>query len=444
MRKKIMMLTIAIVLISAVFANGKDDGTGEVNLVFSNWWMSDPIRGKNMEAACQMFSEIYPNVKVSAPIVSSDKYWDQLYLDIASSSEGDVIAVDTGAGIISYDRARPGGTFIGLDDYIKGYVLPDGTKLEEDILLLDQMKRDGRTVALPYIWFVAENTAYRKSVLKDAGIDPAQLETWSGLMKAAEQLTVDTNGDGAVDQYGFAHPVKQEVLTRWWTMHYLWTAGGGIFPNEEGPYTAERLIFNCEENVKALEYLIELNKKAAPAGDRGFNDSRPMFESGELAMIQAALWTVGNFSADLKPEGAFENDLAFAPFPKYNLEGEEKDPVYVSWGNPLGISSKSKHPEEAFDFIAFMHSEKVQRMVSTTAAPTNKRVLDWYKSENPIRGDFLDLSLQYEMRIVPDIPQWNQFDLIIQQAFSAALLGASTPQEALDWGQQELKNILGE
>jgi multiple sugar transport system substrate-binding protein len=438
LKKACALVLIGTCLALAVFAAGtKKD---PIHLYYSNWWMNDPIRGKNVEIACEEFNKQNPGVVVEPKTITSDSYWDQLYLDIASDSEADIVAVDTGAGITSYDSARPGGAFIALDKYIKGYVLKDGTSLEKDILFLNQTQRNGQTIALPYISFYAANTVYRKSVMKEAGIDPKKLETWSGQLEAAKALV--KQGNGTPERYGFGHPTAVDVLTRWWTMHYLWTAGGGIFPMEKGPYTADRLIFNCKENVKALEYLVKLNKAAAPVGDRKYSDLWPLFENGSLATMQAALWTLSNLQQDMKPAGSFESDLAMAPFPVYDLDGQKRPPVYTTWGNPLAVSSVSKHPKEAFDFIAFMHSVEVQKRDCIAASPVNKKVLPYYSKLYPAQGAYVNTAIKYEMRSVPDIPQWGQFEVILTQTFNAALVGAKTPQEALDWGQAELVKIL--
>jgi ABC-type glycerol-3-phosphate transport system substrate-binding protein len=435
---KKLSLAVSLVLLglSAAFAADK------IHITFECWWMNDPVRAGNLQTDIQAFQKLYPNVEVEALQMPSTSYWDKLYLDIGNNSEADVVAVDTGAGISSYDAARPGGAFLPLDSYIKGYKMADGTNLEKDILYLHSVMRNGQTIAMPFINFYAENTVYRKSVLKAAGIDPKSLETWSGLMAAAKKLTKADAGGKRI-HFGFAHPTANDVLTRWWTMHWLWTAGGGIFPGEKGPYTPDRLIFNSKENVKALQFLVDLNKVSAPPGDRKYyDDLRPLFNSGDLDLLQAAIWTISTFQTDMKPAGAFTTDLGMAPFPAYDLDGARKPPVYVQWGNPLAISSASKHPKEAFDFIAFLHTVEVQKREGDAASPVNKKALPYYSTRNPVQGAFIDMATKYEMRIVPDIPQWNEFENVLKQTFNSVLVGAQTPQEALDEGQAEMVRIL--
>lgn len=436
MKKILTILCVVLAVSAAVFASGSSEKSGDITLVWYQWFDAE-THETELKPIIEEFEKTHPGVHIELAAISNENYWDRLALDIASNAEGDIITLDTGAGLESYYSQREGGAFINLDDYIKGYVLDDGTRLEEDIYMIDSVKKDGHVVALPYIMFSAPMTAYRISALEEAGIDPQQLSTWEGYLEAAKALTKDTDGDGVVDQYGWGHPTYVETLSRWWHMHWLWTAGGGIFPNEEGPYTADRLIFNCEENVRAVTFLKEMLDATAPSGLKTVTDIHAMFANGSVATCQMAVWTLANFQAMMGDQ--YDTDLGMMPFPS---DGDN-EPVLVSWGNPLAISSNCEHPDEAFDFIAFLHSKYAQKLAMRRAAPTNKLVYDDYAEVNPKQAEFIQNCQNYEMRIVPDILQWNEFDRIVQQSISDALLGTKSVQEALDWGQQEMIKALG-
>ena len=438
MKKALIVLFVALLSLSMVFANGsKEAGEEKITLVWYQWFDAE-THEKELKPIIEEFQKIHPNVEVELAAISNETYWDRLALDIASNAEGDIITLDTGAGLESYYAQREGGAFISLDDYIDGYVLEDGTRLEEDVYLIDSVKKNGHVVALPYIMFSAPMTAYSKSALAEAGVDPAMLSSYDTYFEAAKILTVDKNGDGTVDQYGWGHPTFVETLSRWWHMHWLWTAGGGIFPNEEGPYTADRLIFNSEENVKAVEFMKKMLDETAPSGLKTVTDIHAMFANKSVATCQMAVWTLANFQA-MMSEDDYNNDLGMADFPSCGDNG----PVLVSWGNPLAISSNCEHPQEAFEFIAFLHSKYAQKLAMRRAAPTNKLVYEEYAKENPKQAEFIQRAQNFEMRIVPDILQWNEFDHIVQQAISDALLGTKSVKDALDWGQKEMAKALG-
>jgi len=445
MKKKIRTVSLGILvicLVSMFLITSMAAAQKKITLKFDQWFYSDPNVAEIMDWYTNQFEQRYPNVEIK-PSAITGNYWDKLPISIVSNTEGDIVALDTGAGMNAFYHLRRGGSFISLDDYIKGCVLEDGTSLEKDIMLIDQMKRDGHYIALPYVWFVAENTAYRKSHLKDAGVNVEDLKTWKGFKEGAEKLTRDLDGDGTIDRYGFGHPIYPEVISRWWHMHWLWTAGGGIFPKEKLPYTPENLIFNSPENVFAVEYLRDLVKKVNPPGNKKLFELFPMFEKGDLSMVHIATWTMVLLKNDMEPKGSYETDLGLFPFPGVDYKGKFHQPVYVGWGNPLAISTNCKHPDIAFKFIAYTHSKEVQGRLGAWAMPVNKSVLETsYKKDFPDRYKFVKMALPYELRIVPDILQWNEFDHIIQQAMNAALLGLKSPKEALDWGQAEMAKAL--
>lgn len=438
MKKALSILLCVLLVAGSLFAQGASESKEDekITLVWYQWFDAE-THETELKPIIEEFQKTHPNVEIELAAISNEAYWDRLALDIASNAEGDIITLDTGAGLQTYYGQREGGAFISLDDYIKGYVLEDGTRLEEDVYLIDSVKKDGHVVALPYIMFSAPMTAYSKSALAEAGIDPEMLSSTDTYLEAAKALTVDKDGDGTIDQYGWGHPTYVETLSRWWHMHWLWTFGGGIFPNEEGPYTADRLIFNCEANVKAVTFMKEMLDAAAPSGLKSVTDIHAMFANKSVATCQMAVWTLANFQGMMSEED-YENDLGMTDFPSYG----DNEPVLVSWGNPVAISSNCEHPDEAFEFIAFLHSKYAQKLSMRRAAPTNKLVYEDYAKENPKQAEFIQRTQNFEMRIVPDIEQWNEFDHIVQQAISDALLGTKSVKDALDWGQAEMAKAL--
>lgn len=437
--RKGAIAAFAIALVPALaFAAGESEK--KITLTWYQWFDATAHETELLPTIAE-FEKLHPNVSVELSAIPNEAYWDRLALDIASGVEGDIVTLDTGAGLMGYYSQRPGGAFIPLDNYIKGYVLPDGTNLEKDVLMIDSVKIDGKVVALPYIMFTAPMTAYRKSLLAKAGIKPEELSTWSGYYKAAKALTQDLDKDGKIDVYGFGHPVFAETISRWWHMHWLWTAGGGIFPKEQGPYTPDRLIFNSKENVEAVSFLKKMIDETAPSGQKTVSELHSMFANGALATVQIATWTLGNFESMMSASD-YKDDIGMVPFPADDLGPTVKKPIYVSWGNPLAISSKSAHPKEAFDFIAFMHSKEAQKLAMRRASPTNKLVYDDFAAVKPKQAEFVKMAQAFEMRIVPDIVQWNQFDRIIQESIKSALLGTMSVQAALDQGQAEMAKAL--
>ena len=161
MKKLLSLLCIVLLSFSVLFANAsKEAKEAQINLVWYQWFDAE-THTVELEPIVAEFEKTHPNVHIEIADISSENYWDRLALDIASGVEGDIITLDTGAGLAGYYSQREGGAFLALDDYIKGKVLEDGTRLEEDVYLIDSVKKDGHVVALPYIMFSAPMTAYK-------------------------------------------------------------------------------------------------------------------------------------------------------------------------------------------------------------------------------------------------------------------------------------------
>ena len=436
MKKLGMMLLLCLLASTLIFAAGDKEAKAGSGVVELNWshWFPEVEQQRFITPAIERFEKENPNIKINQIYIQNVDYFKQLAVDIAANNEADICTLDTGDGFSAYHNIRKGGAFLPLDDRIKGYVLSDGTKLE-DVDLVYSSQMNGKTVALPWFTYAAPVTIYRKSLLKQAGIDPKQLEQWDSYYEAVKKLTKDRDGDGKVDVYGFAHQTEGSVLIRWWTLHWIWQLGGGIFPNEQGPYTPERLIWNSQANIDACNYLFKMIKEAGPSGKYTVNDALQLFANGTVATMQATTWCFESLE-NMMTADDFKNDLGIAYFPS---KGDKK-PVTITWGNPVGISTRSKHPDEAFKFIAFLHGEYAQELL--TRVPVNAVARAKYAKELPYQAKTLNMVLEDEQRMVPDIVEWRDLDNVIHRSLEDAFLGTKTVKQALDWGQKEMVSII--
>jgi|LSQX01.1.fsa_nt_gb multiple sugar transport system substrate-binding protein len=432
--KKLLTVLLCLLMVTSLFAAGTAEKSSKV--VELDWchWFPEQEQARFVTPAIERFEAENPNIKINSIYIQNVDYFKQLAVDIAANNESDLCTLDTGDGFSAYYNIRKGGAFLGLDDRIKGYVLDDGTKLE-DVDLIYSAQIDGKTIALPWFTYAAPVTIYRKSALKQAGVDPSALLQWDSYYEAAKKLTRDLNGDGKIDVYGFAHQTEGSVLIRWWTLHWMWQAGGGIYPNEEGPYTPDRLIWNSPANIEATTYLYKMMKEAGPTGKYTVNDALQLFANGTVATMQATTWCF-EVLENMMTADDYENDLGIIYFPNKG----DVHPVNITWGNPVAISSNTKHPDEAFKFAAFLHGEFAQKLL--VRVPVNKVAREAYAKENPYAAQTLNMVLEEELRMVPDIVEWRELDNIIHRSLEDAFLGTKSVKDALDWGQSEMVKVM--
>ena len=70
---------------------------------------------------------------------------------------------------------------------------------------------------------------YRPDLLEAAGVSEFP-DTWDDLFDAAQKLTVDSDGDGRTDQYGFCFPAGSGATSGMWFLanYYMWSNGNWL------------------------------------------------------------------------------------------------------------------------------------------------------------------------------------------------------------------------
>ena len=141
---------------------------------------------------------------------------------------------------------------------------------------------NGHVYCVPQVSRIVTALYYRPSMLKAAGFS-APPKTWDEFNEMAKKLTIDKNGDGVIDQWGFSF------------------AGGGV---QDGAYTLMnamyllgdkvvqdngRIKFNSPAAIKALERYVKMRNewKVVPASVTSYQhgDTQDLFKGGKVAMI---------------------------------------------------------------------------------------------------------------------------------------------------------------
>ncbi|MEM6946180.1 MAG: extracellular solute-binding protein, partial [Pseudomonadota bacterium] len=144
--------------------------------------------------AVATFEAANPGVTVEIQAMPPSDYWPRVSALAASGDLPDVMAMSSGfeQEWAEADNLMDLGPFIA-DASLDGYF--------ESAVAIGQI--DGRQVAFPQNW-VAPVMYYNRDAFEAAGVDhPSADWTWDDFRAAAEALTVDENGDGTPEQYGY-------------------------------------------------------------------------------------------------------------------------------------------------------------------------------------------------------------------------------------------------
>lgn len=119
---------------------------------------------------------------------------------------------------------------------------------------------------------------YRTDLFEKAGVQPPT--TFDEWLKVAEDMTVDTNGDGQVDQYGVAL-LGGMPSNYFYFSAILWANGGDYFDENNN------VVIDSPEAIEALEFWAKLSKYAPPGFiNSGNYEVGNQFASGLTAMCR--------------------------------------------------------------------------------------------------------------------------------------------------------------
>ncbi|QND38104.1 extracellular solute-binding protein [Rhizobium leguminosarum bv. viciae] len=204
----------------------------------------------------------------------------------------------------------------------------------------------------------------------------------------------------------------------------LVSAYGGDFLKDGKP------AFQTGGGLDALKYMVSsYSSGLTNPNSKEFTeeDVRKVFENGDAAF--ALNWTYMYNMANDPKDSKVAGKVGVVPAP--GVAGKsEASAVNGSMG--LGITSASKHPDEARKYITFMTSQATQNAYAKLSLPI------WASSyEDPavtkgreelISAAKIGLAAMYPR---PTTPKYQELSTALQQAIRGSLLGQSSPEDAL-------------
>ncbi len=321
-------------------------------------------------------------------------YFDRLEALAAANDLPDVFGVGSG----TIDQWAAAGLLLDITEYIERDIMPIRDQYFTGPLELARYpKPDGPYYAFPYA-IIHTVLWYNMDAFDAAGLEYPSEEgwTWDEFLAAAEALTIDTDEDGTIDQWGF-----------WmWRGRYAQTEGW-IYQNNGSLLNESRTRFAPDENaIEALRFLTDLvlvHEVAPPPSEFEGLRMQDVFPLGHAAMFVDGNWQMNNIRAqhEANPEIAFR--FAAAPIPRG--PHWEEDTIFA-WADMFGIAFDTEYPDQAWHLVncitgpartleyQFAGKIPVYRPTAEDPAwleldqlPPNKQfLLDW--ATNPSRASF--------------------------------------------------------
>jgi multiple sugar transport system substrate-binding protein len=260
---------------------------------------------------------------------------------------------------------------------------------------------------------------YNTDMVEAVGATEEDLATWDGVLDVARKIKA-----AGISEYPIAWSWSQsEALICDYAQ--LLGAFGGEFTDEDG-----QLIINNEAGVETLEWM-----KATL--DEGLSNpaSTTFLEDGVLkALAQGEtafglLWDA--MLRDVRdPEISTIADASgVLPTPA----GPSGERPGVNGSMAYSVAATSDNQDAAWEFVEFITSQTTQDQFVESTMPSWKST---YENEELIAANpdlFEVASVAYETSVLrPTVPNYPSVSQIIQVELQNALLGAKTPQQAMD------------
>jgi multiple sugar transport system substrate-binding protein len=259
-----------------------------------------------------------------------DDYYTKIQTALAGGTSADLIWLSQEwiAGMADQ------GALLDISDYLAGDTVHPAAQLDDyfpEVLKTAQFK--GSTYGLPWI---AQPVVmyYNRALFDEAGLDYPSLDwTWDDLTDAAAALTLDTDGDGGNDQWGF-------TMNGWPPPQmFVWQAGGDVISPDLGSSPID-----TPEAIEGFQFYADMiyddvhTPPEAIIQEQGFGE---MFKAGNIAMF------MGGAADDLDRVEGLDVGVVAVP------AGPAGRPTFA-WTASTVIAAESENPDIAYEALAML------------------------------------------------------------------------------------------
>ena len=298
-----------------------------------------------MQQLASEFEQQNPNIKVEISYVPWENHRTATLTKIASGNAPDILHSNSNQGSVDFNAL---GAFVDL-----GPLMDEQFKSKFISVAFDEIG----TYGLPYIQSPEASVFYRTDMFKDAGIEPPPVDqawTWDQMIEAAQKLTVDKDGDGTIDQWGFAERGKAGFIFMKAFIPYGWSYGSDIMLRDGDKWVSGITTPGMQQAIKTHVALAR-DYQVRPEGyiNWGLAEAIRAWCDDQVAMINTGMWWAAQAEDNCGHKFMENYDVMLFP-----TDTPEDRAVYTAL-DYFHITKQSKHPEEAFKFLQFLFEDKI-------------------------------------------------------------------------------------
>lgn len=421
MNKKVFVATLAVAslfvlgIASPVFAHGQQQTSGSstkpLTLTYMDYWGQNPAHAA-ITAYIAKFEKANPNIKISRTSVPFGQLLPKALQEAASHSLPNVLMLDNPMlqDFASTGALAPLDKFTTLDKskYFSGP--------------LSTVTYKGKVYGLP----VGNNNVaifYNKKMFKAANLTPPK--TWSQLITDAKKLTHGNT-------YGIAFSMPTNETATWQYEPFLWTNGGHL-----------RKV-NTPQAIAALKVFTKLLSDGSASQsvvNWSQNDVEKQFQLGHAAMMENGPWNIPLLT---KAGMKYGTDYGIVPIP---VPHAGMKPVPPLGGEVYTIpTGKTNIEKAAWKYVRMLKVPAdviaVDKAMGYIPAyiPAAKQLV----SQEPVMSVFMQQLRTGRARTEYLGTNYPKVSQVVWNAIQSALVGTSTPKQALDQAQKQIKTLLSQ
>lgn len=374
-----------------------------------------PYRVKLYEEKAAEFAKEHPNIQVKLLLTPPGEYTKKMLVLFASGTIGDTLWTCNAS---NHGNFTAKGTLFNLDPYVEA----DSYDLNQFIpTAIEGLSYKGELYGLPIAYHPGHvGLFYNKDAFDKTGVGYPNWDwTYDDLLEAAKTLTQDFDKDGRIDQWGIYPP------TGWAKLVALIRSYGGNMLSKDGG----TVLIAEPEAVEAIGFVGDLINKyqvaPSPLAVTGIGVHLTMtqqFAAGLVSMFQSGYWDIGWCRGSVEKFG-----WGMGPIPagKGGRQGH-------GCVDGFSISSTSKHPREAWEWIKFLSSHDTGMKQAKLGVPPSGRQDVWFDPElmkMPEHAVFAKILQTTPISPTPANFAIAEFRHLVDTGLDLVWLGKISPQE---------------
>lgn len=353
MKRLFIALLVVLTAAFSLFAGGAGESPAKEEKVHLDWWTWDPDLVEINEKIISKFEEENPNITVTQTMIDTTEYWTKIRIQATQQKLPDVLTMSSG----SLEEWAKEGLLYNLDEFVKN----DDTFDLFYKSIFDTAKGISGTDSYYCIPFALVTSVlfYNKTMFDEAGIEyPNENWTWDDFLAAAKKLTLDKDGDGKTDQWGYWGWGRYTNVEPW-----IYANGGNLVDREKMRFAPDE---NAMEALHFISDLILKYKVAPPQKEMSAIMYSEVFPNELCAMWIDGSWFVNALRKNVGDK--FQWGMTKVPSGPH---GSNK--ISYGWPDSYALAANTKHPKEAWKFARFVAGEGITLDVYMAGKiPSNK------------------------------------------------------------------------